>query len=162
MTTTISQAGPRLSPERLKILEDRLGSPLPAEFHAFLLSTNGGIPTPDHYRIEGHLDTPFSDVQTIFGVDTPAEHDNLENVLDDLRERIPPGFLPVGHSSTNDFVCVSLHNRDAGTMYFWDSWGESVPDESKRSGYSNLYFVADNFSVFLHSLASYEALAGDA
>jgi hypothetical protein len=161
MNVIITTPGPKLQPGRLDALEGKLGLTLPLDFRKFLLNTNGGTPTPDHYRIEGSLDTPFSDVQTIFGVDTVAEHDDLELVYQDYLDRVPHGFLPIGHSSTNDLLCLSLRTQDYGTVYFWDSWADGAPEPSKRSGYSNLNYVAEDFSSFLLGLRSYETLAND-
>lgn len=162
MRLTISNTGPSIGPEELDKLEERLRYELPVAYRRFLLVTNGGRPTPDHYPIMDNFDVPFSDIQMLFSVRGRMDRDDLEAVFYDVRNSIPSGFLPVGHSSTNDLLCVSLRGEDHGAVYFWDSWEETTADPVSRSGFSNLYFVAEDFDAFLRALKPYEAFTSSA
>ena len=159
MRVSIGDPGPPLELADLSGLEARLGSQLPDSYKSFLLRTNGGTPTPDHFAIQGAAGNPFADVQTLFGIGATADFDDLERTLAAMSGRVPMGLLPIGHSSTNDLVCLSLREADHGTVYFWDSWADAEPAPWSRSGFANVYLIVDDFNAFLDGLNTYEHFA---
>ena len=160
MSVSISNPGRPVDERRLDLLAVRIGRPLPISYRAFLLEHNGGEPDLDHYPIEGMESNPYGEIRMFMGLDAEADYDDIESTWEMLKDQLPPEFLPIGYSSGNDLVCLSLAESDYGTVYFWDSQIESELAPWARSGYSNAFFVAEDFARFLESLDSYEAFAG--
>jgi hypothetical protein len=162
MNITATTAGAPVDDARLDTLQRDLGASIPAAYRAFLLNSNGGEPTLDHYPIHGMVDNPFGEIRMFLGVDAREEYDDLEVTRSQLSDRLPAELLAIGYSSGGDMICLSLRPSDYGEVFFWDSHAESDPASWSRSGYTNVYFVAKDFETFIASLSTYEAFAGQA
>lgn len=154
---TITEVNAAVGERRVAQLEANIMGRLPEAYRSFLLEHNGGEPDLDHYQISGMANNPFGEIRMFLGLDATENYDDLEWNLRLLRDRLPSQFLPVGYSSGGDMICVSLNAHDYGTIYFWDSQATSEPSNDARSGYSNLYYVAEDFGHFLKELNTFES-----
>jgi hypothetical protein len=159
MRVSITCSGPSLTEADVLDLETRLRISLPAPYTKFLLHHNGGEPDLDHYPIDGMGGNPFGEIRMLLGIGTAEEYNDLERTLLLMDERLPPQFLPIGYSSSDDLICLSLAGQDRGTVYFVDTCEMPEPAPWHRSGYANAYFVAEDFEAFLQSLDTFEAYA---
>ena len=150
----IERSLPRLEEARLRELEGLIGSPLPADYRAFLLAHNGGKPSPSGFRFDkkgrGYSE---SSVEWLYGIQDGGEYFNsLELRYRGYKGRMPPTIIPIGSDPGGNQVCISIAGPDLGHVYFWDHEREADTDEDEEPGYDNLYFVADSFSSFLTGL----------
>jgi hypothetical protein len=63
----IDSCGPRVEPTDIEALEAELDAKLPSAYREFLLTYNGGTPTPSTVDVPGAAGTP-TDVQVFFGI----------------------------------------------------------------------------------------------
>jgi cell wall assembly regulator SMI1 len=147
MIAQISECGRSLVPSDIDQLEHAIGMRLPDDYKAFLLRYNGGVPTPAAFPIDRFENNPYGVVQVLFRIDGKIESSNLDWNYGVMNGRIQSNLFPVGCDGSGDLICVSLFGDDAGSVVFWDYYGET-PEPS----YSNVYHIADSFSEFLTSL----------
>jgi hypothetical protein len=145
---------PCLEEVKLREVEQLIGSPLPADYRAFLLTHNGGKPSLTGFRMEregrGYSE---SSVAWLYGIQDGGEFFNsFELHYRGLRGRMPAHIIPIGSDPGGNQICISVAGPDLGRVYFWDHEKEADPDEDEEPGYDNLYFVANSFSDFLNGL----------
>lgn len=149
----IVEAGEAVTPEELKVFEEKIGHPLPSAYREFLLAHNGGRPIPSVIDIN---DCPSgaTDVQVFLGLTGPFESETLEWSWDVFRGRIPERLLPIADDSFGNLFCLSLTGNDVGQVFFLDRYEESE---------SRPYFVAKDFNEFLDKIYEYkdDELPGD-
>jgi uncharacterized protein (TIGR02996 family) len=144
-------ARPSLTIPLLDMIEGRLGVALPAEYRAFLLSTNGGVPEPGvfaradgEWAAVGHFHTIWLEMD---GASDYAKHDFLEQhalFVDD-----PPwsdgrnhDMIEIGYCDFGDrgSLCLAWRGPWAGRVFQIDRSFE-MPEPVLE--------IADTLSVFL-------------
>lgn len=125
-------------------LEHNLGATLPADYRAFLLRTNGGVPFPeDAYRHER-----YSSILSMF---YSVEHERVSFTIAQNRlafdERIPTDLLTIACDLGSNQICIGIGDDNYGRVYFWMRADEARPGETVD--YSNVGLVADTFEEFL-------------
>ena len=136
-----------LSSKDIELLESELGFRLPAEYRPFLFKYNGGRPLPNCFPIKGLEKNPFGALHYFFGVEDSSEAYNLTWNYDTFNGRMPSNLFPIASTGSDDVICLSLFGPDAGTVLFWDWYGQTG-----EPTYDNVYHIADSFSEFLDSL----------
>ncbi len=120
--------------EQLTAIENRLQISLPANYRAFLLRHNGGVPRPEwlDMRPEGAYVRWFLPIGRA-GMFDPRRYDfesafaRLKYPGSPLAERLVPiaeGWAFSNPGVTPDFYCLSMSGADQGTVFFW----RDIPD----------------------------------
>ncbi len=137
----IKDSGRQLFENDLAELEALVGCKLPADYHAFLLRTNGGRPAPDLIDIEG---APFegTDVHSLHGIDTSLEADDIRWNLEVLEGCLENKLLPIANDSFGQLFMLVLNDEHYGHVNYFDS--AEVPPRP--------YLVANTFDEFLSKI----------
>ncbi len=147
MIAKMDDIGRPLSPQDIQALEKAINAELLEDYRAFLLKYNGGVPVPNAFPIQGMKNNPIGILQEFFGIDQHVESSNLVWNYETLKMRLPSNLFAIAGTGSGDLVCLILWGDDAGSVVFWDSYGETEPPT-----YQNVYRVADNFNVFIASI----------
>lgn len=124
--------------------ERGFGHRLPADYRAFLSRTNGAVPVP---RVIGAPSSPQEwSINVLFGLTRDVASSNLGAVLEDLRETLPRGYLPVAATDTGEFVLLGLRAPDGGPVVLWQWQEDTAPGVRPH-----LYTLAADFSSFLRA-----------
>lgn len=124
----------RLSIDRLADFETSLGTRLPDDYRRYLLAHNGGVPTPNSFRLP---DGGGSSVSSMYGLHDGPDHTRLDLVRGDYADRIPVWLLPIGNDPGGNELCIDLSEPGRGRIFFWDhETGE-------------LQIVAESFAAFI-------------
>ena len=145
----VSERGPRISVVDVRALEDEFGWPLPADYRAFLLDTNGGLPESDIVDVPGLPSSP-TDVQVMFGINRAVESSCIPWNLGTFSGRLRPGMLPIARDSIDNLFCLSLQESRVGEVLYCDL-AEVYGDLESEPAW---YVVASNFSSFVSQLRS--------
>jgi uncharacterized protein (TIGR02996 family) len=159
---------PALTPADLDWVERRFRLTLPADYRAFLLNTNGGNPTPDHFRIPGRPYDPgyYEAVNNLCSVWSAAEPEidsDFDLVwrlvhLDEYRQDEPRwrgephrdlmvvGLLP---PADLDWLCLGCRGAALGQVYAVAAW---LADDSAE----DRALVAPSFAAFLSLLTDHD------
>jgi len=109
---TFDEVGQRILIDRLRSFERLAGFAMPADYAQFLLTWNGGSPTPCDIAI---ADFPGgeTDVRYLFGLDAELSSCDLEKGFLSLREELGPDVLPIGHDSCGGLFCIRARAGDS-------------------------------------------------
>ncbi|RKG61079.1 SMI1/KNR4 family protein [Corallococcus sp. AB011P] len=144
MRTT--EGGPLLSNADLDAFEQRYGFALPLPLREFLLTSNGGRPERDLFKLQGLPGNPFGRIHFFFGLNDPIEACNLDWNLEVFRDRIPPELLPIATTEGADKVCLSVTGATAGQVFYWDAHA--------RPGTNSVHLLAEDLDTFISALQS--------
>ncbi|HIE00918.1 MAG TPA: SMI1/KNR4 family protein [Thiotrichaceae bacterium] len=150
MLIKIEEPGSQITLNDVKKLEKELEISLPKQYVDFLVHYNGGLPIPNYYPVEEHQEN-ILEMQVFFGIKRKIESSCLDWNFHEYKGYIPNNLFPIGCSSGNDLICLSLSGKDKGAVLFWD-----LMDEAEQSSYSNVYKIANSFSEFLMCLCEFE------
>jgi hypothetical protein len=150
MLIRIEEPGLQITLNEVKKLEKELGISLPEQYVDFLIHYNGGAPIPNLYPVEGHQEG-ILEIQLFFGIRRKIESSCLDWNFREYKGYIPNNLFPIGCSSGNDLICLSLFGEDKDAVLFWD-----LMDEPEQPSYSNVYKIANSFSEFLMCLCESE------
>lgn len=140
----MDRRGPALHATDLDLLEGELKSPLPRDYREFLLTYNGGAPTPDVIDILGFDESP-TDVQIFFGVGRTIESSCIRWNLEVLSGRLTRGVVPIARDSGGNVFGLSLLT---GTISYYDL--DSVYGDLVAT--PKCYWVAPEFNSFVSRL----------
>jgi cell wall assembly regulator SMI1 len=147
MIEEISECGPPLNDENVRLLENELGFSLPKEYRDFLLRYNGGRPIPRAFPIRNLTNNPFGVIQVFFRIGGDFETSTLIWNWEIHNGRIPSNLFPIACDDGGDLICISLFGDDAESVVFWD-----YHQETNEPTYDNVYHIADSFEEFLESI----------
>ena len=148
MNVKIKNAFPPISEAQLIAFEKELGIKLPADYRAFLLKHNGGMPEPNALDVKID-DFVVQDGVTCFSAITEDRVFSFSYFLDVYEGRIPKNLFPIADGLSVDLICLSVSGDDYGKVYFWDHNWEVTDGEPD---YSNVHWIADSFTEFLDKL----------
>jgi hypothetical protein len=86
------------SPEAIAQFEARRGVLLPAEYKAFLLESNGGIPIPNVFEVPGWHGRG-SGLNYFYGIHEGEKVDRLDWACDVHDERVPADLIPIAYDA---------------------------------------------------------------
>lgn len=72
-------------------------------------------------------------------------YDNLDKKIDIFDDILNAGFLPIADDSGGNQICIGLTEKCFGNIYF------GIHDEDTED-MDNMYFISENFKVFLENL----------
>lgn len=127
--------------------ESLIKARLPEDYRSFLLTHNGGEPTPEVFFIN---ESQGDDILgKFYGLYKEPQYSSLSWCFETNRGRMPSNIIPIGTDPGGNQVCLSVSGSDYGAIYFWDH--EEVNNE-EGPNYDNLYLLAPNFTAFLNGL----------
>lgn len=142
----IDSLGPALTEDSLRHFEDASRVRLPKDYRAFLLSTNGGVPTPDTIDVADAPGSP-TDIQAFFGIGRIETTSNLDWNAGVIEERgIGPDFLPFACDSGGNLFCFRVENGMAGRIWYL------VLDQGPPSS----HLVCADFEDFVSRIREFE------
>ncbi len=143
------------SPEEITKFEARQGVLLPLEYKQFLLTSNGGSPTPDVFEVpewHGHGNT----VMFFYGIHEGEKVDRLDRACQVYDERIPADLLPIAYDANGNVICIGWEGERQGKIYFWDHEDEIDEDGCLRYNDCTVFLVANSLQEFLDNLMTLE------
>ncbi|WP_232379382.1 SMI1/KNR4 family protein [Polyangium fumosum] len=143
------------SREAIAQFEARWGVLLPIEYKQFLLSSNGGWPTPNVFEVPG-WHGQGSVLDAFYGIHDGRKTERLDRALEVYDERIPPDLIPIADDAGGNVVCIGWKGKRRGKIYFWDHEDELDENGLFVTDYRNVYLVAKSLQEFLDSLMTHE------
>lgn len=136
----------------VRIVEEKIGGVIPAEYCEFLLQTNGGKPQPAQVTVPQFGD---SMVEVLFGCGSDSEYD-LEYHQQRYDLRVPKEYLPIGFDSAGNLFILKIKGERIGEVAFW--FHEQESDDGTAPTTDNIYPIANSFNAFLEGFSEPEAL----
>ena len=137
-----------ISEERLKAFENAIGTGLPEDYRQFLLENNGGTPKQgSHFSFVEHGKKTDSRLMYFYGLDRSRD-ENIEVQIKIRTGRMPREVIPIAADPFGNEVCLVIHGREAGVVYFWNHEEESEDEPT----YDNMYRIAGSFTELLDGL----------
>ncbi len=140
--------GKAIDVEAIDNLQAICGLFLPKDYTSFLKEFNGGIPEPNIFEKEGKKEVSLS-VNTFFGIGLDSINDICIQ-LNELKERIPQGCLPIARAEGGDILCLNLANDNYGQIFLWEH-----ERELECNSISNMEKLALTFDELLHKMKPY-------
>ncbi|WP_338266122.1 SMI1/KNR4 family protein [Corallococcus caeni] len=137
-----TEMGPLLSEADLAAFEQRYALKLPVPLREFLLTTNGGRPERDLFKLQGVPGNPFGRIHFFFGLNDPIESCNLDWNLEVFRDRLPQGMLPIATTEGADKICLAVSGAGTGRVFYWDAHARGV------------HLLAEDLDTFISALRS--------
>ncbi len=150
----ITETEKQISISDINEIEKEFNLKFPTQFVGHLLKFNGGKPKPNAYDFIENGKKTSSDLDWFLAV-YDGQYDNIIKYLGIYKKdskRIPTHFLPIGHDSGGNLVCISCGEKDYGYVYFWDHENEIDYDVFDDYEYKNIYLISKSFDEFLNSL----------
>lgn len=142
-------------------LESRMAAQLPADFKDFLRTHNGGSSTTVLcYLIHNNQQGDIGLLHQIYYLKrkyTYRDSNDIRNKLAVFEDRMPRHFVPFACDPGGNQLCISVRQKDYGTVYFWahEEEEEYEDDDGTADSYAGIYLVAKSFSEFLEQLRPY-------
>jgi hypothetical protein len=143
------------SPEAIAQFEARRGVLLPAEYKAFLLKSNGGMPIPDVLEVPG-WHGQGSELGSFYGIHDGPKTKRLDWACEVHEERIPADLIPIAYDANGNEICIGWKGKREGKIYFWDHEDELDENGLFVQDYRNVFLVANSLQEFLDSLMTHE------
>lgn len=144
----IKKSKKALKESDIAAFERETGVTLPADYRAFLLANNGGVPDRARYdTVDGKVSGLVKCFISIDGRKEGSLSDEFESFTGSW---IPANLIPIAvNPGDDDRVVLSVSGKDAGSVYNW-AWGEE-PEKPKAS-YKYMRLIADSFTAFCDKL----------
>jgi hypothetical protein len=146
MIQTMKECGPTIVLPDVRAFEEQVGIVLPESYVTFLLTYNGGRPSPRAFTIKGLPGNPYGVVQLFFGIGHKEESSNLDWNYQVFTDRLPNNLLPIACDDGGDLICLIVKGLHTGAVVFWDMCGEHEPPDS------SIYPVSATFDDFLEAM----------
>ena len=150
MSLLIRRPAAPITEQHLDEVEAHFELTLPADYRAFLLDTNGGLPVNDRFTYQGRSGPKQAELLGLYSVGRDGLVDGSFNDLVGVNlERprgLPAGCLFIGEGETSlNFgkVVLACAGEDAGKVFYRPDTDDDKP---------TLYDVADSFAAFLDRL----------
>ncbi|MBS0190196.1 MAG: SMI1/KNR4 family protein [Phycisphaerales bacterium] len=141
--------GPRIDVKSVGEVFGRLGLKPPAQYVAFLLEHNGGVPCPSMFPILGFYRIRTSEIEYFLSINSFENYSNIESVYRRLKQDLPDGLIPIASASGGAKLVISCRQRDHGAIYYFELQ-EIDPDDLEAA----IFPVALNFEQLLNSLVA--------
>lgn len=127
-------------------LEGELSVRFPDDYRDFLLTINGGRPSPSHLRFEHAGETDVFHVHFFFGIADPEVSCDLKWNAELTRETRDPAILPIARDDYGCLFYLTASGSRTGEVLFGGLPQDGVVSYSR---------VAGSFSSFLEMLGAY-------
>lgn len=148
--TDVSDPGPPLTMHEIEQVEKKLNVSFPADYKAFLLKNNGGVPSPGDFDC---LDGESSAVAWFYSIEPKSESDILFS--NNMRKgRLPKGFVAIASDGGGNEICLDCKpGPQFGCVYFWDHEMEADCSAGmKPENAGNTHLIANSFSKLIDCL----------
>lgn len=125
-----------------------LGFQFPTEYKKFLKNSNGGVPDPKKFDLEGKVRQGLS-IDFFLGINVEKEK-NVFYILKMAKSLIPKGFVPFALTEGAGVLFIGVGDESFEKIYFWDRGDVDNPTQAVEG--ENLFPVAPNFEEFLNSI----------
>lgn len=145
-----TDCGPAIDSQDVQEMEQALQLQVPAEYRAFLLRTNGGVPARTVFDFTNVKDKKLSrTVDRFFAVNHPDPALESRQVYETfcLSQRVTPLVIPAARDSNGGLICVSIAYDRPGTLWYWDPTKEDKFDPEE-----NMALLAGSLAEFLGNL----------
>jgi hypothetical protein len=144
----------RISGDAVEAFEALIGTRIPEDYRTFLIASNGGY-LSKCYRFKGP--STATDVEPLaFGGLRREGANSLESSLSMYqirRVRIPRELIWIAGDGCGNAVCLGVHGKYRGSIYFWNHEGEPLREwDGKVETARNLTWLANSFSEFVAGL----------
>ena len=143
------------SEEAITEFEARRGVLLPSEYKQFLLTSNGGWPTPNVFKVPG-WHGQASGLVDFYGIHDGPKVTRLDYALEVYDERVPATLIPIATDAFGNKVCIGWKGKRKGKIYFWDHEDELDENGDFVQDYRNVFLVANSLQEFLDGLMTHE------
>lgn len=147
--------------EEIVDLERMISAQLPFDFKEFLKAHNGGyVQRNISFPIRDHKHGEIGLLQNCYYLKRKHSYrdlDDIRNILSVYKDRMPRHFVPFASDPGGNQLCLSVREKDYGTIYFWAHEEEEdyEEDDGTADTYPGIYVVARNFTDFLEQLEEY-------
>jgi hypothetical protein len=139
------------SDEDIAQLEASLGSSLPSQLKAFLMTANGAWIPDVVIPSEGCPEVPGGGIR---GEMLYSAAEIIES-RETYSNRVSPDLLVCGNDDFGNALCIGLHGPRQGQIYFWDHEDDVVGalemgmDVDPERAHQNEFFVAHSLFEFI-------------
>jgi hypothetical protein len=151
MNIQMTKKGIALSEVDLVNFEKNIGYVLPDPYRKFILTYNGGEPSPYYFKVP-QWRYQQSLVNELKGINPGGASVDITKVIDLMDGRLPKAFIPIGDDPGGNLILIGLDGATRGKIYFFDHENEPIDPMDKLEDYPNIYFLANDFDSFLNSL----------
>ncbi len=123
---------------------------MPAEYKTFLLNHNGGRPVLDDVS---HENQHFDYVGHFYSIRGEIYHDDLVSQIEEHKDIIPVGYLPIGESPGGEVFCISQKEPTKGAVFHWEHEEANYDGEHWEYNMTNL---SQSINVFPEELCVVE------
>jgi len=153
---TLSNCGPAVSRDVIKLVSAKIGLPFPKLYVEFLLAHNGGRVEimrllPRKFPVRGCKRNRYGLIHVFFNI-SRGDVVNLVREFKTFRSRIPPGLLPIASDQGGNLICLACKGKRKGQVFFWDQAFEANTDEGEKVGWDNVPFIAGSLEEFFRGL----------
>jgi hypothetical protein len=142
----IDSLGQRIEEGDIEDFEIETGAKLPKSYRDFLMTFNGGVPSPDTIDVPDAPDGP-TDVQIFFGIGRTIESSDLRWNFSLVRDRCSGTLMvPIACDSGGNLFCFRVERGIAGEVIYCDLSAQECSS----------YFAASDFTEFLSKLRAFE------
>ncbi len=124
------------------------GFQFPTEYKKFLKNSNGGVPDPKKFDLEGKVRQGLS-IDFFLGINVEKEK-NVFYILKTTKSLIPKGFVPFALTEGAGILFIGVGDESFEKIYFWDRVDVENPSQAVEG--ENLFPVAASFEEFLNSI----------
>jgi hypothetical protein len=144
MIEATREGGHKVDDAAVSVVEVQLNAVFPDAYKHFLLTYNGGRPTPSHFSILRNGQVEWMRVFFFFGIDHPIRSCDLFWNFIALRRRVPDRVLPIASDEFGNVFCLDQRTQRNGPIRIWDH-------EEERHGaeLSVRLVVAPNFAEWI-------------
>ena len=114
----------KTSEQEIQRVEQEKGIEFPFEYKQFLLTFNGGVPTPSFFRFrQGPYST--SEVRELFGIGVSGYEDfeyNFNIFKVEYGDRIAPDNIPIGTDTAGNVILLTIKGSSIGAVSIFNVW----------------------------------------
>ena len=143
---SFSERAPETNELAIVRLERDLSVRFPSDYRDFLLTVNGGRPSPGHLRFDYAGETDVFHVHFFFGVADPEVSCDLIWNAEATRETRAPAILPIARDDYGCLFYLTVSGPRTGEVLFGGLPQDGVVSYGR---------VADSFGGFLEMLGTY-------
>ncbi len=151
MVTIFEPKFPGATESSIAVFERDYNLELPKDYRDFVLTHNGGSPSPPSACLPKGMKEPVL-VDMLFGLDHQERDLDIRTWMRDLGSGLPPRCVVIGNVGGLLFL-LFIDERRAG-VFCWDRMGEFEEPGGEQQG--QFYPIARTFAEFMDSLKPLE------
>ncbi len=153
----LDNIGQHISKEEILEYQNNNNIILPKDYESFILKNNGGrlIKVNTFPMAESIIEKyAFEGIDCFLSFNEKTYYKSIDSYLKTYISRLPNDLFPIGYGPCGDLICLCIHGKNYGKVYFWDH--EREAEEGREPTYDNVYLVANSFTDFINSLYEFK------